>query len=47
MGLMAIHLILHSIQLSQPELEGSITIHSDCEGALGMVENIPSPWILT
>ena len=46
LGLMAIHLILAGVASTSPDLNGgSVEIHSDCKGALGMVENIPSPHI--
>lgn len=48
LGLMAIHLILAGVALTSPDLNtGSVEIHSDCKGALGMVEDIPSPRIPT
>ena len=41
MGLMAIHLILLAAARVKSELRGSITIVSDCLGALDKVENLP------
>ena len=41
MGLMAIHLILLAANKLQPTLEGSVTIVSDCLGALGKVSSLP------
>jgi hypothetical protein len=48
-GLMAIHLILLSVNEVQPHLKGSIHICSDCLGALNKVKDspplqIPSSW---
>jgi hypothetical protein len=40
-GLMAIHLILLSVNEVQPNLKGSINIYSDCLGALNKVTNLP------
>ena len=46
LGLMAIHLILAGVASTVTDLEqGAVEIHSDCKGALGMVEHIPSPRI--
>lgn len=45
MGLMAIHLILWAINLTYPDMMGSIQICSGCNGALGMVKNIPNSCI--
>jgi hypothetical protein len=40
-GLMAIHLILLSVNEVQSNLKGSVHIYSDCLGALNKVENLP------
>ena len=40
-GLMAIHLILLSVNEVQPNLKGSVHIYSDCLGALNKVRNLP------
>ena len=39
--LMAIHLILRSINEMAPALSGLVTIISDCLGAIGRVEHLP------
>ena len=44
-GLLAIHLILHSIHKAQPELTGSVKIYSDCTGALRTISSLPSSGI--
>lgn len=41
LGLLAIHLILHSIHATSSELSGSAQIHSDCTGALRTVSSLP------
>ena len=41
LGLMAIHLVLLAAQLASGGLEGQITIHSDCKGALKQVGWLP------
>ena len=41
LGLMAIHLVLFAAQLTDGELEGPVTIHSDCKGALKQVGWLP------
>ena len=41
LGLMALHLILLSINRIKPDLEGAIQIYSDCLGALHKVEHLP------
>ena len=41
LGLMAIHLILRSINEMAPALSGLVTIISDCLGAIGRVEHLP------
>ena len=41
LGIMAIHLILLAVNKVAPNLAGSITIYSDCERALGSVDNLP------
>jgi hypothetical protein len=48
-GLMAIHLILLSVNKVQPNLKGTVRIFSDCLGALNKVKDllplrIPSSW---
>jgi hypothetical protein len=45
LGLLAIHLILHSIQATSIELTGSAQIHSDCTGALRTVSSLPTSGI--
>jgi hypothetical protein len=40
-GLLAIHLILPSINKTAPDLTGSVQIYSDCLGALDKVQNLP------
>ena len=41
LGLMAIHLILRSINEMAPALSGLVTIISDCLGAIGKVAHLP------
>jgi len=41
MGLMAIHLILHSLSEIHPTLTGRVDIYSDCMGALHTLSNLP------
>ena len=41
LGLMAIHLILHSLSEMQPLLTGQVDIYSDCMGALQTLSNLP------
>eukprot|EP00804_Cyclotella_cryptica_P003924 CCRYP_016117-RA/>CCRYP_016117-RA protein AED:0.75 eAED:0.75 QI:0/-1/0/1/-1/1/1/0/1178 len=41
LGLMAIHLILHSLSTIQPHLTGQVDIYSDCMGALHTLANLP------
>ena len=41
LGLMALHLILLAVNKVHPGLQGSVTLHSDCLGALSRVENLP------
>jgi len=41
LGLMAIHLILRSLNEVFTDLQGSVHIYSDCLGALNKVENLP------
>ena len=41
LGLMAIHLILLSVNKVLPNLQGSTYIYSDCLGALNRVEHLP------
>ena len=41
LGLMCIHLLLLSFNLSWPGLKGSVDIYSDCLGALNKVKNLP------
>ena len=45
LGLLAIHLILHSIQATSFELTGTVQIHSDCTGALQTVSSLPTSGI--
>jgi len=47
MGLMAIHLILEGSDRVRPNMTGGVSIHSDCLGAIGMVEHVPSSRIPT
>ena len=42
LGLMALHLILLAVNTIHPALDGSVTLHSDCLGALSRVANLPS-----
>jgi hypothetical protein len=42
LGLMAIHLILLAVNRVSPGLEGTVTIYSDCQRALGSVESLPT-----
>lgn len=42
LGLMAIHLILLAVNKVNPDLDGSVIIYSDCERAIGSVEELPS-----
>jgi hypothetical protein len=41
LGLLAIHLILLSVNKVNPNLLGSVHIYSDCLGALDKVKNLP------
>ena len=41
LGLMAIHLVLLAAQMAVGKLDGRITIHSDCKGALKQVGWLP------
>ena len=41
MGLLAVHLLLLSINKTRPDLKGSVHIYSDCLGALQKVEQLP------
>jgi len=41
LGLMAIHLILLAANCTQPQLQGNVTIFSDCLGALNKVAHLP------
>ena len=41
LGLMALHLILLVVNKVTPQLQGSVTLHSDCIGALLRVEHLP------
>jgi hypothetical protein len=41
LGLLALHLILLAVNQVNPQLEGLITLHSDCLGALSRVESLP------
>ena len=41
LGLMAIHLILRSMNEISTDLQGSVHIYSDCLGALNKVKNLP------
>ncbi len=45
LGLMAIHLILLSVNTICPQLSGSIKVVSDCLGALKRVTYLPPYWI--
>jgi hypothetical protein len=42
LGLMAIHLLLHSISITHPDLTGNTDIYSDCMGALQTISNLPA-----
>ncbi len=42
LGLMAIHLLLLAVNKVEPHLDGSITVYSDCERALGSIESLPT-----
>ena len=42
LGLMAIHLLLLAVNKVDPGLDGSVTIYSDCQRALGSVERLPT-----
>jgi len=39
---MAIHLLLLAVNKVNPGLNGSVTIYSDCQRALGSVEDLPT-----
>ena len=41
LGILAIHLILLSVNKVSPDLQGSVHIYSDCLGALNRVKNLP------
>ena len=41
LGILAIHLILLSVNNVSPDLQGSVHIYSDCLGALNRVKNLP------
>jgi hypothetical protein len=45
LGLMAVHLILLSVNKIRPQLSGSVEIISDCLGALKRVSYLPPYWI--
>ena len=47
LGLMAIHLLLLSMQRISPALQGSVKIYSECIGALGRVTYLPPNQIPT
>jgi hypothetical protein len=47
LGLLAIHLILLSINRVTPNLPGSVHIYSDCLGTLDKVKNLPPHQILS
>jgi len=42
LGLMVIHLLLHSISITHPDLTGNADIYSDCMGALQTISNLPA-----
>ena len=42
LGLLAIHLILAAINKLHPDLDGSVSIYSDCLGAIGRVTSLPA-----
>ena len=42
LGLMAIHLLLLAVNKVNPGLDGTVTIYSDCQRALGSVEGLPT-----
>jgi hypothetical protein len=41
LGLMAIHLVLLGVENLSPELNGLVTIYSNCVGALSKVKHLP------
>ena len=41
LGLMALHLILLAVNKINPTLDGSVTLHLDCLGAISRVKNLP------
>ena len=41
LGLMAVHLLLLVVESVSPGLSGSVTIYSNCKGALGRVAKLP------
>ncbi len=41
LGLMALHLTLLAVNKTHPDLKGSVTLKSDCLGALTRVEQLP------
>jgi hypothetical protein len=45
LGLMAIHLILLSVNRFDPKLTGSVHIYLACLGALNTTQNLPPHWI--
>ena len=45
LGLLSIHLLLHSLQMTSKDLAGSAQIHSDCTGALHTVSSLPNSGI--
>ena len=47
LGLMAVHLLLLAVETVSPGLSGSVTIYSDCIGALGRVAKLPPYRILS
>ena len=45
LGLMAVHLLLLSVNWAKPGLSGECTIYSDCLGGLKKVAELPLNWI--
>lgn len=41
LGLVVIQLLLHSMDLSHPNLTGSVKVYSDCKGALTTISSLP------
>ena len=41
LGLLAVHLLLHSLSETAPQLSGQVSIYSDCLGALHTIRSLP------